>query len=81
MTVREVSMHMDGYRHREERLDFRAALIAAMIANANRDPKKRRKPYQPQDFMPRYERKAQTWEQQLRVVRALNAAFGGADTS
>ena len=32
--------------------DLHAALVAAIIANANRDPKKRRKPYTPGEFMP-----------------------------
>ena len=32
--------------------NWRAALVAAMVANTVRDPKKRRKPYQPVDFMP-----------------------------
>ena len=34
-----------------EREDRRAALIAMMIANGNRDSKKRRKPYEIDDFM------------------------------
>lgn len=32
--------------------NFRAATIAAVIANTARDTKKRRKPFQPADFMP-----------------------------
>lgn len=35
----------------EERADLRSGIVAAVIANANRDTKKRREPYQPQDFM------------------------------
>lgn len=35
-----------------ERDDWRAALIASVIANANRDQKKRSQPYQPHDFIP-----------------------------
>ena len=32
--------------------DWRSGLIASTIANANRDPKKQKKPFQPKDFMP-----------------------------
>ena len=56
--------------------DWRAALVASVIANVNRDPKKG-KVFQPTDFMPRYERPSveeQSWEQQARL---LALAFGG----
>lgn len=32
--------------------DLHAALVACLIANANRDPKKRRKPFAPGEFIP-----------------------------
>ena len=51
-------------------------MIAALIANANRDPKRRSKPYQVDDFMPK-ERKKQTAEQMRDTVKVLHAAFGG----
>lgn len=35
----------------EERADWRAGMVASVIANVNRDPKKGR-PFQPRDFMP-----------------------------
>lgn len=33
--------------------DHRFGVVASMIANVNRDPKKRSKPYEPTDFFPR----------------------------
>lgn len=33
--------------------NWRVALIAAMVANTVRNPKKKRKAYQPEDFMPK----------------------------
>lgn len=36
----------------EERADLRSAIIAAVVANANRDPKRRPRPFSPRDFMP-----------------------------
>lgn len=32
--------------------DWRAGMIASTVANVHRDPKKRREPFSPQDFMP-----------------------------
>ena len=36
----------------EERADVRAGIIASVIANVNRDAKKRSQPFAPSDFMP-----------------------------
>jgi len=43
------------------------------VANANRDPKRRRKPFEPRDFMPDFDNPksgGQSWQ-------ALKAAFAG----
>ena len=71
--------HLKREEAKEERLDYRAALICSVIANVNRDSKKKSKPFQPQDFMPKKQvvKKRQTPEDMLEVVKALNAAFGG----
>lgn len=42
----------------EERADLRAGIVASMIANVNRDPRKG-KPFQPSDFMPKFGRAKQ----------------------
>lgn len=69
----------------DERADLRSAIVAAVVANANRDPKRRRRPFKPRDFMPEFvprveaERGKQTWEQQLQIVEMFNIAFGGRD--
>lgn len=39
----------------DERADLRMAILASLIANVNRDPKKRSTPYEVSDFMPRFE--------------------------
>ena len=41
-----------GYQEREQRDDFRAGMIIAMIANANRDAQKKPEPFAPEDFFP-----------------------------
>ena len=59
---------------------LRTGIEASTVANANRDPKKRKKPYQPKDFIPEFgEAREQTWEEQLRIVEMINAAMGGED--
>lgn len=50
------------------RADQRAALVACLIANANRDVKKRRRPFTVEDFMPGEDRPAQSPEQQAALL-------------
>lgn len=66
----------------EERADLRMAIVAALIANANRDPDKRREPFTPADFMPHFEaeqpaepERKQTWQQQKAIMQAFTARF------
>ena len=59
--------------------DWRAAMIAATVANGYRDPKRRRKPYEPKDFMPRYEvpeAKEQTVEEQTHILKMWARLLG-----
>jgi hypothetical protein len=67
------------YGEEKEWADFRVGLICSVIANVNRDPKKKSKAYQPQDFMPRGKKypKKQTPEEFLTNLRLMNAAYGG----
>lgn len=63
--------------------DWQAALVAATVANTARDPKHRREPFGPADFLlewgTREQAEGQSWEEQLRIVAQLNVAFGGRD--
>lgn len=59
------------------REDQRAGVIAATIANTFK--KKSATRYKPADFFPDYQPKRQSWQEQLMIVEALNAAFGGRD--
>ena len=64
-----------------ERNDVGAGIVASTIANVNRDPKKRKKPFSPSDFVPQFgtEKKERDWQDLLAHVEMLNAAFGGVD--
>jgi len=83
MTVRELLARTDSRELSEwmayfsmepwgtEIEDWRAGMIASVIANANRDEKKRRKPFEPKDFMPQRiapEQEEQSWEEQARLL-------------
>lgn len=64
----------------DERADWRAALVASVMAETHRGQTKRKKPYQPKDFLLKFEKpQVQTWQSQLAFVEMLNAAFGGTD--
>lgn len=61
--------------------DWRFGMLASVVANANRDAKKRRQPYEPQDFMPKRSKcEEQSWEEQARILemwaKALESKYG-----
>lgn len=60
---------------REQRLDYRAGVVASLIANAHRDQDARPSPFLPEDFFPSLaELRPEPTEDEL-LARAL-AAFG-----
>jgi hypothetical protein len=62
----------------EERADLRAGIVASTVANVHRDGKKRRKPYSPEEFMPRFEVEEEAPEETaLRLMGQLRRALGG----
>lgn len=64
----------------EERGDLRAGIVASVTANANRDPKHRKRPYTPQDFMPTWDPpEPASVDNMIRMVEMMNAALGGED--
>lgn len=64
----------------EERADLRAGIVAATTANVHRDPKKRRRAYKAEDFIPTFgPKQAKPWQELLQYVEHLNMALGGRD--
>jgi len=60
--------------------DYRAGIVAAVTANANRDPKRQRRPFAPQDFMPVWSRpqpRRQSPEEQRVVIEMWQAVLTG----
>jgi len=70
-----------GKRYLEERkqLDYRAALVCSILAETNRDRKKRTKAYTPADFMPkqRTKRVKITNEKIAEKIKDMNTILGG----
>ena len=66
-----------------ERGDLQAGIVAATVANVNRDAKKQKKPYSAQDFMPKFEgagsKGPKSPEELQRKWDLVIAAFGGQD--
>lgn len=58
----------------EQRGDLRAAQIVWMLAEINRDARKRSQPYQLKDFVlifGEHEKKTQTWQEQKALLRQM----------
>lgn len=60
-----------------DRADTQAAVIASTIARTMGGKKARR--FKLSDFIPVWDRRPQTWEEQLAAVRTMNRALGGRD--
>lgn len=65
------------YASEQETLNYRVALVCSVIAEVNRDKKKRSKPYTPSDFMPKKKKMKLTGEQMMDQIKAVNIALGG----
>lgn len=97
MTVKELEQRMSSRELSEwmaffslepwgcEVEDWRFGMLASVIANVNRDKKKQRKPFEPQDFMPQRNTKVetqkeeQTWEEQARIIEMWARMFQARD--
>jgi flagellar basal body rod protein FlgC len=81
MTVRELLQRVDSRELTEwmafyklepwgaEIEDYRTGVVASTIANANRDSKRKSKPFQPKDFMPQQKVEEQSWEEQEKILQ------------
>ena len=65
------------YGNEQEMLNYRGAMICSVIAEVNRDRKKRKRPFTPADFMPKKKRREMTDEQMLEQIMEVNAELGG----
>ena len=68
----------------ESRRDFRAAMQMALLANVNRDEKKRKKPFSYEDFLPDWWGDRQldedaVFDALVSKIEAANTQMGGMD--
>ena len=85
LTPAELCIEIEAWDQRQEMEDYHVGLICAVIAEPNRDAKKRKQPFTPRDFMPTRDKEEiktpprQDWHEQLSIVERLNKVFGGED--
>ena len=77
LTLREFNALSERFKENQKWLNYRSALICSIIANVNRNPKKKSKAWTPDDFMPAREQKMMTDEQMYAQVQAINVILGG----
>jgi len=77
LTVAQFNSLAKEYSREQKALNYRAALVCSILAEANRNRKKRKKPYTPSDFMPKKKKAKLTGEQMMEQIKAVNIALGG----
>jgi len=83
MTLKEYDIYMQAFVKRREDDNYldniRTARICAVLANVNRDPKRRRKAYTEGDFIPKSKRdhKKMDIEKMEILLKAVTLACGG----
>jgi hypothetical protein len=69
---------VDQYKAKERAKSYRAAMICSVIAEVNRDHKRRKKPFTPEDFLPKEKKeKVVSNPQMRRAVERINQMLGG----
>ena len=78
LTLAQFNELSKRYHEKEEWLDYRAALAPWMLAEINRDRKKRTKAFEPQDFMPKKAKTKQMSDEDMRIhLGVINKVLGG----
>ncbi len=80
MTMKEFEIKIDAYKEnfkiQNELADRRTARICMVMANLQRDPKRKSRPYKEEDFIPKPKKKM-TIEQMEMLLKAITLANGG----
>lgn len=77
LTLAQFNSLAERFASEQEVLNYRGAMICAVIAEVNRDRKKRSKPYTPNFFMPKKEKGKLTGEQIMNQIEVINMTLGG----
>lgn len=74
--MREVAYLVERYNTDMERQDYHAALVCAVLANINRDPKKKAEPFTVSDFMASSDHKEEPEKEELDYLLELASSLG-----
>ena len=79
MTLAQFDALVRQHIEEQKKLDSRTALICTVLANINRNPKKKSKAFTVEDFMPKYEKAKETKsaEEMLETVKLWNQILRG----
>lgn len=77
LTLAQFNSLAERFASEQESLNFRAALMCSVIAEVSRDRKKRKKPFIPDDFMPKKKKAKLTGEQIMDQIKTINIVLGG----
>jgi hypothetical protein len=76
LTLKEFDALSSRYKDTQYRLDYRAALICSVLAEINRDRKRRPKAFKPEDFMPQKPKKMNP-KQMDNSLKIITQMMGG----
>ena len=81
MTLKELSIYFNAFEKRRKHdnyySDVRTARVCCLLANINRDTKKKRIPYTEKDFMPGQEKEVMSAEKMAMILKAITLSMGG----
>jgi hypothetical protein len=75
LTILDIHVLMKRFKDDERRKNYRAAMIVAAIFNVNRNPKKQKNPYTPEEILG--EKKEKKDNDMLQTAKSLTKLFGG----
>jgi hypothetical protein len=81
LTPSEFSLLVDRHREAESMKDYRAGIIAVILAESNRDKKKQKNPFTVADFFPslqqvKKEKKRKTDEELYNIAQQITKVLG-----
>lgn len=80
MTPAEIFIEIEAWEKKRERQDYRVGLLCASFLEPYRDREAHPEPFSPFEFMTSNQEhsvKTQTPEEQLEIIKVINAAMGG----
>ena len=77
LTLAQFDALVRRYKDEQRRLDYRSAMICSILAEINRDRKRRIKPFSPEDFMPKEEAEERDDPKMKRALERISQMLEG----